>query len=198
MVKLMSTVVALTIVAGACTSEVPPSPAASQPAPSSSTSTETVKRETPAEAEIYAAVIRHLVSKDHTFGRGRFSYKVIFVLDGPRNDAGRARGDVFASSSRPFSADVVAGIEEEVSGELPPLRFVGDGSDALRGGKRLGEVKQSGALIVLGPIGRKKGRVEVPNTFWCGGKCSQWLTFVVSERNGRWVVKGTTGRVTMS
>ena len=189
---LLLTTVAL--VASGCTGDTAPVPTAPSPA----ATTEEATHETPKEAQIYAAVIRHLVSNDHTFGRGRFSYKVIFVLDGPRNDAGRPRGDVFAGSPRPFPADVVAGIHEDLSGDSPPLRFVGDGSDALRGGKRLGEVKQGGALIVLGPIGRKKGRVEVPNTFWCGGKCSQWLTFVVSERNGQWVVKGTTGRVTMS
>lgn len=189
---LLLTIVA--IVASGCTGDTAPLRSApSRPAPNEET-----RGETPVDAEIYAAVIRHLVNEDHTFGRGRFSYKVIYVLDGLRNDAGRPRGDVFASPPRPFAVDVVAGINEELSGDLRTLRFVGDGTEALRRGTRLGEVREGGALIVLGPIDRMKERVEVPNTFWCGGKCSQWLTFVLSERTGRWAVRGTSGPVTMS
>ena len=189
---LLLTIVA--IVAGGCTGDTAPM----RSAPSPSATAEEATHETPVEAKIYAAVIRHLVTEDDNFGKGRFSYKVIYVLDGPKNDAGRPRGDVFASPPRPFAVDVAAGIDEELSGDLPQLRFVGDGTEALRRGARLGEVRDAGALIVLGPIERKKERLQVPNTFWCGGKCSQWLTFVLSEKNGRWVVRGTAGPVVMS
>lgn len=193
--RLVLVLAIVAMVVSGCTRDAA---APSRSAPSPSTSTETVNQETPAEAEIYAAVIRHLVTKDHTFGRGKFSYKVVYILDGPTKGAGRPRGDLFGSPPGPFDADVVAGIGEELAGDLPLLRFVDEGKEALRSGKRLGEVRNDGVLMALGPIERKNDRVQVPNTFWCGGKCSQWLTFVLAERNGRWVIKRTTGPVVMS
>lgn len=152
----------------------------------------------PPEAEIYAAVVRHLVTGKDNFGRGRFSYKVVYVLNGPSRGAGRPRGDVFGSPARPFDAAVLAGITEELTGGLPPVHFVGEGKEALRTGKRLGEVRNDDVLIALGPIERKRGRVNVANTLWCGGKCSQWLTYSLSKRNGQWVARATVGPVVAS
>lgn len=179
------------LVASACTDEARRA-TSSRLSPSPATEGTAV---TPAQAEIYGAVIRHLVIQDDNFGRGDVDSKVVYVMDGPKHDAGRPRGDVFARPNRPFTADVRAAIQEDLSGDLPPLRFVRDGTEALSGAPRLGELRNGGVLIVLGPIERIERRVQVSNTFWCGGKCSQWLTYVLRERNGQWTVTGTTGPV---
>ena len=82
--------------------------------------------------------------------------------------------------------------------ELPPLRFVDDGTEALRRPDRPGLVKNGGVLISLGAIEPRKGRVHVANTLWCGGKRSQWQTYVLSQRSGRWAVIGNSGPVVAS
>lgn len=141
---------------------------------------------TPRRAEIYAAVIRQLVTVDHTFGAAQPRFRVVYVVDGVVPGAGSSRRDYF-TPARPFGEELTAGIRQRLEGEVPPIRFVADGEDALRS-VRTGTVENRGVLVSLGPIGRKNGRVRVPNMLWCGGKCAQWMTYVLAERDGRWVV----------
>lgn len=139
-----------------------------------------VRADPPRRAEIYAAVIRQqLEAAGHTS-------RVVYVVDGVVPGAGEPRGDYF-TPAQPFGEDMTAAIRQQLRGEVPPIRFVDDGEDALRS-LRTGAVKNHGVVVSLGPIKRGNGRVRVPNMLWCAGKCAQWLTYVLSERNGRWVV----------
>lgn len=148
------------------------------------------------EALIYAAVIKRLVTKDHTFGARRSPFEVVYVVDGTVPGAGDPLED-HLTPRRPFRSGVIEGIREQLGDGIPPLRLVDDGRDALRRPFRSGTVANDGVLVSLGPIERKNGRVHVPTTLSCGGKCGQWLTYVLSERNGRWVVTRS-GPVTIS
>lgn len=181
-------------VAVACTNG---SPSSSTPQPN--TPAETPQDRPLPEAEIYAAVIRQLATKDHTFGkRGASPFKVLYVVNGAIARAGKSRGDPFGPAPDPFRPDVLNGIRRKLGDEVPPLRFVIDGNKFQRGhGLGLG-VRNAGVIISLGPIEIKKDRVHVRNMLWCGSLCAQGLTYVLSERDGRWVITGTTGPITIA
>lgn len=177
----------------ACVDGSPPSSAPGETAPE-----DTVQDETTLEIDVYSAVIRQLVTKDHTFGGESPPFKVVYVINGAVTGAGKPRGDVFGPAPHRFGQDLIDGIRERLRDDLPPLRFIVDGNEFRRGPDQLGGVKNDGVIISLGLIERKRDRVRVPNTLWCGGRCGQWLTYVLAEKNGRWVITGTSGPVAVS
>lgn len=191
--QMLITLVAITMFAVGCTNES----AERLTTTSRSSGTESPTDEARAEIEIYSAVIRRLVTKDHTFGRGTSPFKYVYVVDGPINDAGDPREDLFGPASKPFSTNVIDGIEEELR-DLPPVRFVADGNDMRRGKEGMGGVKKDGVIISLGSIERKKDRVNVSNGLWCGGLCGQWMTYVLTQEGGGWKISGTTGPYVIS
>ena len=176
---------------GGCTDAPPP---ASAPAPTPSPAV--VDEQPSAEAAIYSAVVRRLVTKDHTFGRRPTPFELVHVVAGEVDDAGDPMGDLFDRTPRRFPADLVSGMRAELRRGLPPVRFVDDPDDALG---PLGTVRNDGVLVALGPIERREnGRAYVPSALWCGGKCARWQTYVLVTRNGRWRVAGTTGPTAIS
>lgn len=175
---------------------------ANQPAARSTTRPTSATRRTPtseakAQIRIYSAVIRRLVTKDHTFGRGLSPFNYVYVVNGSIKDAGDPLGDHFGPASKPFPSKVVDGIKKKLQ-DLPPLRFIIDANDLRLGKEGMGGVKNDGVIISLGPIEQKKGRVHVSNGLWCGGTCGQWLTYVLAEDEGRWKITGTTGPYAIS
>lgn len=187
--KMLLILLAATIAAVGCTND-PERPSAN---PSPSPGTATPADDVSAEVQIYSAVIRRLVTKDHTFGRGKSPFEHVFVVNGPIPDAGDPEGGEYVGpASESFPPNVIAGIEEELE-DLPPVTFVADGNDVRRGKQGMGGVKNDGVIISLGPIEPKKEGVHVSNALWCGGLCGQWLTYVLAEEGGQWKVTGTTG-----
>lgn len=190
--KITLVSLAVALVVGGCTDGAPPasapSPTASPAAPAPPVPSD--------DARIYSAVVRRLVTKDHTFGRTSSAFDVVYVLDGASKSAGDPMRDLFQRPPRPFAERLVAGMRRELLGGVPPVRFVDDLDRAL---KDRSSVRNDGVAIALGPIERKgSDRVHVPNTLWCGGLCAQWQTYVVVRRGGRWVVTGTTGPIAIS
>jgi hypothetical protein len=187
-------VLVFTMAASACTDDTPP--ISTPPSPGA---TATPADRVTTKVEIYSAVIRRLVTKDHTFGGGPSPFEHIYVINGPIEDAGDPMaGTLFGPAPRPFPPDVVAGIQDRLQ-DLLPVQFVNDGDNVRRGKQRLGDVRNDGVIISLGPIEqRKKGRVHVSNGLWCGGTCGQWLTYVLREEQGRWKITGTTGPYAIS
>jgi hypothetical protein len=181
-------VLSLVLVASACTDagdQVGSLPASPRP---------TIGNETSVEAEIYSAVVRRLVTKDHTFGRAASPFEHVYVIDGAIADAGDPRAvTAFGPAPREFETQVIAGIRRRLK-DLGPLDFITDPDSVRRGKQRLGGVKNEGVIISLGPIEQlEPNEVHVSSGLWCGGTCGQWLTYVVREQHGRWNVIGTTG-----
>jgi hypothetical protein len=161
-----------------------PSPAVSGP-----TATRT-------DAQIYATVIRRLVTKDHTFGGGRSPFEYVYVVDGPIPGAGNVRTG-FGPAAEPFVDALKQAVEERLQ-DLPPLEFIAD-PDGVRLGKQgAGGVKNDGVIISLGLIERVQDKIHVSTGLWCGGTCGQWLTYVLSQDQDRWRITGTTGPYAIS
>jgi hypothetical protein len=153
------------------------------------------------ETAVYAAVIRQLVTKDHTFGGGDPGFEVVYVMDGVVAGAGKIDGNVEESDpAQPFSDEVKAGLLSGLA-DLPPIEFVSERSSVLVGtnsGTAPGNVKNSGVLISLGPIEGNGTKIEVGNSLWINGLAGQWQTYVLRARDGAWKVVGTTGPVAIS
>lgn len=143
---------------------------------------------------VYAAVIRRLVTRDHTFGSSRSPFKHLYIVDGAVD------GDLMEGNgepANPFSTDVKEGLRRELDG-LPEVGFVSNPDSVRLGRNGMGGVKGDGVVITLGPVSGQAGKVEVPTSLWCGGLCGRWLTYVVELRGRRWVVTGTTGPAAIS
>jgi hypothetical protein len=153
------------------------------------------------ETSVYAAVIRQLVTKDHTFGGADPGFKVVYVMDGVVAGAGKVDGNVEESDpAQPFGDEVKAGLLSALE-DLPPIEFVSQRSSVVVGtnsGTAPGSVKNSGVLISLGPIEGNGTKIEVGNSLWISGLAGQWLTYVLQARDGAWKVVGTTGPVAIS
>ena len=149
------------------------------------------------QADIYAAVIRRLVTRDHTFGEGTSPFGHVYVLDGPVPGAGKPTNVTLIDPPRTFERATIAGIRDRLM-DLPPITFIPGPHRVRKGKDGLGGVKNEGVIISLGPIERSGANVEVPNALWCGGLCGQWLTYVLREHDEGWKVTGTTGTYAIS
>jgi hypothetical protein len=154
----------------------------------------------PDEAAIYAAVVRRLVTKDHTFGGAKPPFQAIYVVDGAVRGAADPERPVNLGPQKAFSDAVKLDMQRRLSG-LPPVRFIA-ARDAVvvgeRGGASPGHVRKDGMVISLGPIVERGTRVEVANSLWMNGLVGQWLTYVLVQREERWTVSGTTGQMAIS
>jgi len=155
----------------------------------------------PRETSVYAAVIRQLVTKDHTFGGGDPGFEIVYVMDGVVAGAGKIDGNVDESDpAQPFGDEVKAELLGALE-DLPPIEFVSERSSVVVGtnsGKAPGYVKNKGVLISLGPIEGSGTKAEVGNSLWISGLAGQWQTYVLEARDGSWKVAGTTGPVAIS
>jgi hypothetical protein len=150
---------------------------------------------TATDGAIYSAVARRLM-RDASIGRSDSRLEELYVVDGAMSDAGRPRGDVAARPRRPFESSVMERIQQALAPHVWPTRWVGNLGVALPGSD--GSVGNNKAVLLLGRIERRgDDEALVPVTWWCD-KCSRWLTYALVNKDGRWVVTGTTGRVTIS
>jgi hypothetical protein len=185
---------AAVLISAACDSESPgQGPAVKQEQDASGTDRNDSDRRT---VEIYAAVIRRLVTKDHTFGRASSPFDHVYVLDGPLPGGDWPRNDAVRSDKQ-FSMAVRKALEVELSG-LPPIDFISDPDTARLGKDLMGGVKKDGVILTVGPILGRGHNVKVANSLWCGGLCGQWLTYRLKFRGGDWRVTGTVGPMSIS
>lgn len=141
--------------------------------------------------EIYAAVIRRLVTKDHTLGGAPSPFDRVYILDGLRQGAGNPNKGLGPPDKR-FSGEIKKALKIELA-SLPPIEFISD-PDSVRVGENLmGGVKREGVIVTVGPILGGGHNVKVANSIWCGGLCGQWLTYRVKLKGGNWRIMGTVG-----
>src|SRR6266508_2969629 len=168
-----------------------------QPTPGALDSGEPAAQSTNRSAAIYAAVVRQLVTKDHTFGGADPGFKVVYVLDGVVVDAADPSKPPSAHDPKePFSHDVKDGVRFlSTLADLPPVEFVASRHSVVAGASPSspGEVKNGGVLISLGSIEPDGKRVEVETSLWINGLAGQWLTYLLEQKDGSWAVTGTTG-----
>ena len=147
--------------------------------------------------DIYAAIIRRLVTKDHTFGTAPSPFERVYVVDGVAAGVDD-RTAVTPATVEPFGPAVRAGILRELR-DLPPVEFVSDPGSVVSGEKRCARVTGSGALITLGPISGEGENVSVPSDLFFGCLGALRLNYVLERAvDGGWQVVGTKGPIVIS
>ena len=138
--------------------------------------------------EIYAAVIRQLVTVDHGFGGAPSPYRHVYVLNGVVPSA----ADPMHLVSRPlipFKPGLVQAISAKLHG-LPPVSFVQNRGGVVAG-RNPGHATHAGVLITLGQITwRDDTTAIVANNRWASGLNGQWLKYIVRHHNDEWSVTG--------
>jgi hypothetical protein len=148
-------------------------------------------------ADVYSAVVRQLVTKDHTFGTAPSPFKRVYIVDGVVADAGGPRMPAYAEVKRPFAAAVKSRMLESLD-DLRPIEFVADPSSVVVDRNDCPRVKADGVLLSLGPISGGAQRVTVPNGLFFACLGGQWLTYVLEPKGDVWTVVGTKGPVAIS
>jgi hypothetical protein len=186
---------AITIVLPACGGASDQGGSADRPSRETTTARSSGEATMERSAAIYSAVIRQLVTKDHTFGGAPSPFKRIYIVDGvvpAADDPGIPR-----ETRQPFVAKVRHGIARELS-DLPPLKFVSVPDVVIVDKNECPRVKGEGVLISLGPISAGGRRVTVANGLFFACLGGQWLTYVLARVDGDWRVVGTKGTVAIS
>jgi hypothetical protein len=148
-------------------------------------------------ADIYAAVIRRLVTKDHTFGAEPSPFERVFVVDGVVEEVGSPYME-FDDVRKPFPATVKRSIARSLR-DLPPITFVANPASAIVNENSCAEVRDGGVLIRVGPISKaRRGAVTVSNSLFIACLGGQWLTYVLEPADGSWRVTGTKGPALIS
>jgi hypothetical protein len=189
--------VAAVMLLGACDADTPqptagPSPNATPRSTAGPTPPTASEQRTIA---IYSAVVRRLITKDHTFGGGPSPFDHLFIVDGAVKKAGDPMEQ--RRPTQPFSHAIKRGLRQNLA-DLPTMDFVSNPDSARLGKRGLNGVRDNGVIITLAPIEGDGLKVEVPNSLWCGGLCGQWLTYVVKLEDERWRVTGQTGPYAIS
>lgn len=76
--------------------------------------------------------------------------------------------------------------------DLPNFEWVSDRSSVIESSSG---VRNSGALITLGPIRGNERRVEVQAEAYCGNVCAHFTTWIAERSTEAWEVTGDTGDV---
>ena len=145
-------------------------------------------------AEVMAAAIHRLISRDHTFGRGSHRFAEYLIQDRTDPSAGNP-AEPAARPSRPLTAAERAAIAAVVA-PFGPHRFVAD-ADAWRTDDLRPRIEDS---VILG-VGEPQidgDSALVPVSLWCGNLCGTWLTYRVGRSEGVWRVAGTEGPIAVS
>jgi hypothetical protein len=145
---------------------------------------------------VYAAVVRQLVTEDHTFGDEESPFDRVFI--DVRIDKGAGDPlDTNPPAGDRLTVEEQAAILRELA-DLPRVAFVADPDSVIVGTKSCAHVKGNGVLITLGPIAGDADRVTVPNSMFFACLGGQWLTYVLESADGDWRVTGTEGPIGIS
>ena len=144
---------------------------------------------------VYSAVVRQLVTEDHTFGAGESPFDRVFI--DTRIDEGAGDSDTRPRVGPRLSAEEQAAILHELA-DLPPVEFVEDPDSVIVDKDACAVVKEDGVLITLGPISGDSERVTVPNDMFFACLGAQWLTYVLEQAEGDWRITGTKGPIGIS
>jgi hypothetical protein len=148
-------------------------------------------------AAVYAAVVRQLVTKDHTFGGAPSPFKRVYVVDGVVADASDPRMPAYLNLARPFAAELKKTILRMLA-DLPRVEFLSDPEAVIVDEKTCPRVKGDGVLISLGSISEGDRPVTVATGLFFACEGGQWLTYVLERSEAGWQVVGTRGPVAIS
>lgn len=163
-------------------------------------------------AEMMAAAVHHLVTHDHTFGEGPPPFSEYLVEDRTLGDsrASTEEGPDDAAESRPLTEPERNAVEQAIA-VYGPVRWISDPDEW-----RAGSLNPPSTSLPQSPddpehtierwviigvgVPEPDGDVMlVAVSLWCGGNCGTLRTYRLEVGDdGRWLVTGTVGPVSLS
>ena len=192
--KRLVMLLTLTIVVVACADpEVLPEPPGGDAPPTTAVVVTVTNDEAPT-AQMLAAAVLELVSKDHTFGQGPPPFTEYLIQANLDPFAGNATG-TGQETARALTAVERTAIEA-VLRPFGPVQWIGD-PDEWRTSD-LQPVIEGAVILGVGEPSVDDSTGLVPVSLWCGGLCGTWLTYRLDLVDGAWNVTGTEGPIAIS
>ncbi len=145
-------------------------------------------------ADMMAAAIRELVTKDHTFGNGPPPFTEFLVQTSLDPQAGSGSVNEVGPTRELTDAERTA-VEEALAG-LGPVRWIDNPAEWRT--DSLEPVISGSVILGIGEPVIEDGTGLVPVSLWCGGTCGTWFTYRISVIDGTWQVVGREGPFTIS
>jgi len=145
-------------------------------------------------AEVLAAAILQLITKDHTFGQGPPPFTEYLVQSRLDPFAGNPTGSDLQDTRELTTAERTA-IEAAVS-PFGRVRWIGDPADWRTDDLR--PIVEGGVILGVGEPSLGEDTGLVPVSLWCGGLCGTWLTYRLDLTDGVWAVTGIEGPIAIS
>lgn len=145
-------------------------------------------------ANIMAAAILQLITKNHTFGQGPPPFTEYLIQSQLDAAAGVPAGSG-QQAIRPLTDTERAAIAAVVA-PFGPVRWIDDPADW-----RTDDLRPTieGAVILgLGEPVVGDGTGLVPVSLWCGGLCGTWFTYRLDLIEGEWAVTSIEGPIAIS
>lgn len=184
--KPLAILVALILAATACSNDGLGATPGTDPttAPTTSVSVDA----SAASAEMMAAALQRLVTKDHTFGQGPPPFTEYLIL----SSTDPAAGSAVASGriGRPLTVREMETIAAAI-GEFGPTQWIERAEDFIA--PDLTPVVEGAAILGVGEPVIEGETGLVPISLWCGGTCGAWHTYRVNLIDGMWIVEGIEG-----
>jgi ABC-2 type transport system permease protein len=148
----------------------------------------------PAEVEetaIYAAVVRHLCTVDHTFGDGPPNFPIVYLVQWTDDSVGDP--EVPRTDARLLSTTVQDGVIRALADLPAEFRWVA-GREDVPLEEVGGRVADGGAIITLGNLHvQEDATVHVSASLYFASLGATGKTYILQQVDGAWQVVGTTG-----
>ncbi len=141
-------------------------------------------------AQVMAAAIHRLISRDHTFGQGAHRFTEYLIQDHTDPGAG-APVEPGTPPARPLTAAERAAIEAVVA-PFGPHRVIGDAAEWRTKGD-VGPRIEGSVILGVGEPAIDGDTALVPVSLWCGNLCGNSLSYRIDRTGDRWRVVGTEG-----
>ena len=145
-------------------------------------------------AEILAAAVLELITRDNTFGDGPPPFSEYLIQDRFDPTAGSPTGEGSAELRLLTDAERTA-IEAAVS-PYGPVRWIGDPAEWRT--DDLAPTIDGAVILGVGEPDIDGDTALVPVSLWCGGLCGTWFTYRLVLADTGWVVDGIEGPIAIS
>ena len=162
---------------------------------STPTNLPTLSEDEQTEADIYAAVVHQLYTRDHSFGEAP-NFPNIYLVEATNDTVGDP--DILQAPSRRLPESIQVTITAALDDLPTKVKWAEDFLEVPRDNKT-GVVKGNGAIITLGNIHfQEDGTAFVSASIYIANLAASGRTYIVERIDGVWQIVGDTGMMWIS
>ncbi len=180
-IALVVLTLVLALLAASCGNETETAAATTTTTTTAATTTTTQATAADTTADLLAAAVTELLTKDTSFGAGH-RFTKLFVV-GHMDDG------------TPFTDAELQAVVDAASA-FGPVEVIADAELART--ESLEPIVPGAAIVTAGPVGGSEDRATVDMALWCGGLCGIWLTYGADLTDAGWTITGPIGPIAVS